>query len=192
MRTDDSEYTDRLRQLSEARWKQILDVQRPYRWNIRRYHLGRTLDVGCGIGRNMVALAPGSIGVDHNAESVAVAKDRGFEAYLPEEFHAREWEPFDGMLISGVIEHLSPEDGLGLMREYLPYLRSGGRVLFICPQERGYKYDPTHIRWTTPEDLYDLARDVGLVPVSSKSFPFPRPVGRVFTFNEFNVLVMKP
>ena len=36
-------------------------------------HLGRTLDVGCGIGRNLAALPPGSLGVDHNPTSIEVA-----------------------------------------------------------------------------------------------------------------------
>ena len=78
------------------------------------------------------------------------------------------------------------------MNEYLPYLRRGGKVLFICPQERGYASDPTHVAWTTGDDLQSLARTVGLEPVSNKSFPFPRAVGKVFLYNEFNVLATKP
>ena len=58
---DDTEqlasYADRLRRKEDARWKQVLDVQAPYRWNLRRQELGRTLDVGCGIGRNLVSLS---------------------------------------------------------------------------------------------------------------------------------------
>src|SRR5674476_1246283 len=50
------EYARRLQTLSGARWKRVLDVQMPYRANLRRLHLGRTLDVGCGTGRNLAAL----------------------------------------------------------------------------------------------------------------------------------------
>ena len=78
------------------------------------------------------------------------------------------------------------------MTAYLPYLRPGGKVLFICPQERGYASDPTHITWTTGDDLAALARRVGLTPVSSRSFPFPRLAGKAFTYNEFLVLATKP
>ena len=35
---------------------------------------------------------------------------------------------------------------------YLPGLRAGGKVLFICPQERGYASDATHVRFTDDED----------------------------------------
>jgi SAM-dependent methyltransferase len=47
------EYARRLQRLSGRRWKRLIDVQAPYRWNIHRLRLGRTLDVGCGIGRNL-------------------------------------------------------------------------------------------------------------------------------------------
>ena len=39
--------------------------------DLRRLHLGLTLDVGCGLGRNLYALR--GVGVDHNPEAVAVA-----------------------------------------------------------------------------------------------------------------------
>ena len=45
-------YADRLK----ARlvwWKRALDVQAPYRWNLRRLKPGFMLDVGCGLGRNL-------------------------------------------------------------------------------------------------------------------------------------------
>ena len=49
--TADPAYTARLRDLEGRGWKQRLDVQAPYRWNLRRLHPGLTLDVGCEIGR---------------------------------------------------------------------------------------------------------------------------------------------
>ena len=79
--TAGAEYAERLRSLSTARWKRWLDVQAPYRAHLRRLHLGRTLDVGCGTGRNLRALDPGSVGVDHNPFSVALARQAGFTAY---------------------------------------------------------------------------------------------------------------
>ena len=54
--TDAPDYATRLQTLEQARWKQLLDVQAPYRWNIRRLGLGRTLDVGCRLGRNLAHL----------------------------------------------------------------------------------------------------------------------------------------
>ncbi len=193
--TRGEEYAKRLHDKETARWKQVLNVQAPYRWTLRRHDLGRTLDVGCGIGRNLETLPAGSVGVDHNETSVAIARERGLNALTTAEWETsalRVPESYDGMLVAHVIEHMPPELGLEVMQSYVPYLRPGGRVLFICPQERGYASDPTHVRWTTGEDLMDLCRDLGLEPQQWRSFPLPRVTGRAFTYNEFNVVATKP
>ena len=195
METDSRDYADRLVALEQVWWKRLLNVQAPYQWNLRRRNLGRTLEIGCGVGRNLATLPAGSVGVDHNVTSVEVARARGFRALTVDEFFASD-EPelatFDALLIAHVIEHLSPASGLALLQDYLPRLRTGGTVFFICPQERGFSSDPTHIRWTTGEDLQDLACEVGLVPERWTSFPFPRAAGKAFRYNEFNLVARKP
>jgi 2-polyprenyl-3-methyl-5-hydroxy-6-metoxy-1,4-benzoquinol methylase len=193
--TSSETYTVRLKSRSSVWWKRVLDVQAPYRWNLRRLHLGRTLDIGCGIGRNLRNLGPGSIGVDHNATSIQTAREQGHEAYTLEEWEkspARRPASFDSLLIAHVIEHMDVAAGESLLTSYLPYLRPGGQVLFICPQERGYASDATHVRFTTDTDLAALAARAGLHIEKSYSFPFPRPAGRFFTYNEFCVLARKP
>ncbi len=193
--TSGEEYARRLQAKQEVWWKKALNVQAPYQWNLRRQHLGRTLDVGCGIGRNLQTLDPGSVGVDHNAHSVAVARASGVTALTVAEWEASELrvpESFDGMLLAHVIEHMSEEDAFALLRDHLPYLRPGARVFFVCPQERGYASDPTHVRLTTGDDLANLAREVGLQPQPWFSFPLPRWAGKAFVYNEFCLLAVKP
>lgn len=193
--TDGEDYTRRLVDRGGAPWKRFLNVQAPYQWNLRRWDLGRTLDVGCGIGRNLPTLAPGSVGVDHNVTAVALARANGLQAMTVEEFFTSgEAAPasFDGILLSHVIEHMPAKAGIEMIQMYLPCLKPGGKVLLICPQERGYASDPTHVRWTTGEDLERLAQEVCLRPERWTSFPLPRAFGRVFTYNEFNVLARKP
>lgn len=193
--TRDEAYADRLKAKSSAWWKRVFDVQAPYRWNLRRHHLGRTLDVGCGIGRHLESLPAGSVGVDHNAASIAEAVSRGLQAFTGEQWTKSELRrpgTFDSILFSHVIEHMPAAEGEQLVRDYLPYLKPGGSVFFICPQERGYASDPTHVRFVDLDDLADLARTVGLTPVRSYSFPFPRLAGKVFTHNEFCLLAKAP
>jgi SAM-dependent methyltransferase len=192
--TEGEDYARRLTSLSGVWWKRLLNVQAPYRWNLARHRLGRTLDIGCGIGRNLATLPAGSLGVDHNEASVAQARAAGFEATTADDFFGSRTElgSFDSLLLSHVVEHMPRETARELLGAYLPFLRPGGTVFFICPQERGYASDPTHVCWTTDRDLEQLSRDVGLLPERSGSFPFPRRVGRFFTYNEFNVVARKP
>lgn len=192
--TSGEDYAQRLQDKQDVWWKRVLNVQAPYQWNLRRQHLGRTLDIGCGIGRNLDTLDAGSVGVEHNAASVQVARERGFTALTVEEWEASELrrpESFDGILLAHVIEHLDASTGEALLRDYLPYLRPGGKVFFICPQERGYASDATHVRFTTGDDLAELARAVGLRPDPWFSFPFPRWAGKPFIYNEFCLLARK-
>jgi 2-polyprenyl-3-methyl-5-hydroxy-6-metoxy-1,4-benzoquinol methylase len=187
-RTDVPDYAERLKTLEQARWKRWLDVQAPYRWNIRRLDLGRTLDVGCGLGRNLAHLGGAGVGVDHNAASVAVARERGLEAYTSEEFlagpHAREGA-FDSLLAAHVVEHMSEEDAVALLRTYLPFVRKDGKVVLITPQERGYATDATHVRFCGFAEVAALCETLDLTLQRQYSFPFPRAAGRVFPYNEF-------
>ena len=192
--TADHHYTERLNRLATARWKTWLDVQRPYRWNVRRLNLGRVLDVGCGIGRNLSHLDGNAVGIDHNATSVQTARDRGLTAFTPAEFRGSRFDVeggFDALLLAHVVEHVSYDVGLQLLREYLPLLRPGGRVVLICPQERGWATDATHVRFVDFDDLARLIRDAGLRQERHYSFPFPRLAGRFFPYNEFVAIAGK-
>ena len=193
--TSGEDYARRLQTKQQVWWKKALNVQAPYRWNLRRQRLGRTLDVGCGIGRNLETLDPGSVGVDHNEHSVAVAREAGVTALTVaewEESPLRVPEAFDGILLAHVIEHMTRADGLALLRDYLPYLRPGGKVFFVCPQERGYASDATHVWFATGDDLAEPGPRVGLQPEPWFSFPFPRWAGKPFLYNEFCLLATKP
>jgi SAM-dependent methyltransferase len=193
--TDSPDYAERLRRKQTLWWKRLLHVQVPYHWNLRRQGLGRTLDVGCGIGRNLGVLPPGSVGVDHNADSVALARSMGYDALTVEEFLGGELAvlgAFDGLLLAHVLEHMDRTQAVGLVGDYLRYVRPGGRVFLVCPQERGYASDPTHVWFATGVDLVGLARALGLEPERSFSFPFPRKAGKLFIYNEFCVTARVP
>lgn len=185
-------YANRLVRLQNRWWKRLFKVQAPWQWNLRRLHLGRTLDVGCGIGRNLVSLGAGSVGVDHNAHSIEIARAAGLNAYTVDEFFTSEKlsQPasFDSMLVAHVIEHLTPEASEQILASYLPCIKPGGRIVWICPQERGYRSDATHVTFTDFAALRDLAQRLGIEFERQYSFPFPRFVGRIFTYNEFDFI----
>lgn len=196
MSTERPAYTERLERLEGAWWKRALNVQAPYAWNVRRVCVGRTLDVGCGIGRNLGHLGDRAVGVDHNATSVELARARGHRAYTPDEFAASEDAApgsYGTLLFAHVLEHMTREESSALVRAYLPYLRDdGGRVVAICPQEAGYRSDASHVEFLDDAALRLLLGGLGFRVVAARSFPFPRPVGRVFPYNEFVVVGERP
>ena len=64
-------------------------------------------------------------------------------------------------------------------------------MVFICPQERGYATDRTHVAFTDFDGLADVAGQLGLHVVRRLSFPLPRAAGPVFPYNEFVLLAVK-
>lgn len=188
MKTEDADYAQRL--ANEVWWKALLDVQRPYRKHLQGLELGRVLEIGCGVGRNLLNLGASTeiIGVDHNPISVAMARERGLSAFTVEEFlaseHARK-NYYDSVLIAHVLEHMKVDSARGLVAEYLPYLRQGGRLVIITPQQAGFDSDPTHVTMMDPPRVHTLLASLSLRVERQYSFPFPAFVGRIFKYNEY-------
>jgi SAM-dependent methyltransferase len=181
-------YTERLIRLQNARWKRILGVQRPYCWNLRRLDPGFTLDIGCGIGRNLEHLRGNGVGIDLSEASVGYVRRLGMQAFTPSEFkesaYCRE-SCFDSLLFSHVLEHMTFSEAVDLVRMYLPFLKQQGRVIIISPQERGFLSDSTHVEFFDFQKLGMIARELELHNLKEYSFPFPAIFGTVFIYNEF-------
>ena len=193
--TADAAYARQLAGSQSRWWKRVLPVQAPYRWNLRRQRLGRTLDIGCGPGRNLAFLGADAVGVDHNPQAVAIARRRGLNALTVAEWPTSPWcreGSFDSLLLAHVLEHLDEAEAVALLASYLPCLRSGGTVFLICPQEAGFASDATHVRFVDGPAMQALAERAGLQPARWFSFPFPRGVGRLFPYNEFCLRAIKP
>jgi SAM-dependent methyltransferase len=185
--TADRDYTARLENQTAKGWKRMLGAQAPYRRHIRRVVEGRVLDVGCGIGRNLHHLDGNGVGVDTNSHSVESARRSGLTAHTAGEFpDSADAVPqgYDTVLFAHVLEHMSPEEASGLLGQYLTYLKRGGRVVIIVPQEAGFRSDPTHVSFLDLDELAVIEAKHDLVREAGYSFPLPRVAGRWFTHNE--------
>lgn len=188
----DAAYTERL---IGPWWKPSTIIQAPYRWNIRRLGLARTLDVGCGVGRNLLHLDGNGVGVDTNEHSVAVARSRGLVAYSADEFADSEdgkAESYDSLLFAHVLEHMTNNQAEALVGTYLPYLRRGGNLVIIVPQAAGFASDATHVEFVDDAVIGRIWATHGLESMSLTSFPFPRAAGKVFVHNETVALARRP
>ena len=187
----DDAYAQRLTSLQQAKWKQVLDVQRPYRANLQKVCEGEVLEIGCGIGRNLRNLQGRITGVDPDTASIAVAKAAGLNAMTIDEFEEMQRttpRTYGTLLFSHVLEHVTDEENDALFAQYLPYLAPRGRIVIECPQEVGYRSDATHIAWM---DFPAIARRLernGITVEREYSYPFPRVVGKVFIYNQFVTL----
>ena len=189
--TNQPDYCQRLLG-SDKRWKQILNVQYPYRRALQKMHLRKTIDIGCGIGRMLAWLDKDSIGVDHNPTSIDICLSKELNAATSEKFGEMtrskkiDSKSFDNLLLAHVLEHLEAKEQIEIIESYLPFLKKNGGVLIITPQEAGYASDPTHVTFTDFERVREILNVLNLEVSSQKSFPFPRAFGKYFMYNEFH------
>lgn len=194
--TKSVEYTRRLTS-QQSTWKKCLDVQAPYRRHIQSLNLGRVLEIGCGIGRNLVNLGEPHyhLGIDHNPSSIAIARQRGLNVMTSDEFAVSLFSPpyvFDTLLLSHLIEHLKYQEAAALIKKYSICIKPHGLLMIVTPQEKGFASDPTHVTFFDPQRTKSLTDELGLDIVRQYSFPFPRWVGRFFKYNEFICLARYP
>ena len=192
-KTIEENYTKRLQKSTNSTWKKALDAQfqRPYRWNLNRLNLGKTLDVGCGIGRNLINLSNDSVGVDHNPHSIKIAKEKGLNALTTDEFNKSKYnekDVFDSLLLAHVIEHMRFDDAIMIIEKYLPCVKN--MIVIICPQEKGFKSDKTHVNFFNKSDIENILNSFGLKVVKSYSFPLRKQAGKIFIYNE-NIVVAR-
>ncbi len=181
-------YTERLVRKQMVWWKRLLDVQAPYRWNLRRLEPAFTLEIGCGIGRNLLHLKGQGVGVDHSNHSVEIARRRGCLAFTPDEFERSIYSlpgTFDSLLLAHVAEHMTSAEATSLLRGYIPRLKTNGKIIIITPQERGFRSDATHVEFVDWVRIRSILSPLGFTPVEEYSFPLPRFCGNLFIYNEF-------
>ena len=118
----------------------------------------RTLDIGCGFGRQSFLLAKDGFdvkGIDPSDEFVTLAK-RIFEQHqLNGEFEVAEFEEFadaqyDQAILLDVIEHIRPEHRKGFMQRICSFLKKDGKLIVSFPNLNSFSYK------SKLEDIFNL------------------------------------
>ena len=196
--TNSEEYFEEIHGNTHVGWKKYLPVQLPYSINLKKQSLGKTLEIGAGLGRNLRVL-DFAVGVEHNIRSVEYCRNNGFDVFLPEEFELKfrdckgQEAVFDSLLMSHVLEHIEYENQASTLERYLPYLKVNSKIMLITPQEVGYHATQSHITWTDFARLEQIMLEVSnqFEIIKKYSFPFPRIMGKLFKYNEFIVVASK-
>ncbi len=123
----------------------------------------RVLDVGCGNGRYLELLASAGhrpTGVDANPATVERMRSQGYEVYAPSNLPDPSDEGFDTVLMSHVVEHMTPDQMLETIDLYLGYLAPGGALVVASPlMYPGFYDDYDHVKPYTPQALARLFGD---------------------------------
>lgn len=186
--TDKENYTHSLITRQSKWWKKLLNVQYPYKKNIKSIAPGFVLDIGCGVGRNLLHLDGNGVGIDHNPTSVEICTAQGLKAYTNIDFERTQYNQpgtFDSILLAHVAEHMTQKDTQQLLAQYQHLLKSNGKIIVITPQEAGFKSDDTHVEFMDFVKVKNLFTELQYQTVRQYSFPFPRFIGRFFKYNEF-------
>ena len=157
---DYSRFAERFR----GTYADILERQRRY----VPYFEGKrsVLDIGCGRGEFLQLMREAGVparGVDLDAESVALCRNKGLEAETGDVFDVLAAAPagyYDGIFAAQVIEHMTPHQVPRLVKLCGERLRSGGTLILETPNPEclaifatHFYIDPTHQRPIPPSLL---------------------------------------
>ena len=175
-------------------------VRTVYLNDIRKYCIGKTIDLGCGVGELLKTLPEGSIGFEVNKVVVEFCKKNGLNVnlYTPEEddynFHMIEPGLFQTFTMNHVLEHLEQSSNV-ITKIFESCHRLGiTRIIFTVPGHKGYKSDATHqtfinMDYLTKTSVYNnkqyLLKVNKYFPVNSESF------SKIFTHNELRLVFDK-
>lgn len=134
----------------------------------------RLLEVGCGAGGLLALhrqLGWDVVGIEPHAAAVTAARARGLTVHEGTLADAPQWPPFDVMLLSHVLEHVT--DPLALLRQTAARLTPDGKIVVVTPNARAlglawfgsawYALDaPRHVMLFDAGSLVRLAVAAGL------------------------------
>lgn len=129
----------------------------------------RVLDFGCGRGKFLAcfsSLGCDVTGVDINPDYVCAARSKNTAAFSPESFFLENVTKFDVILLSHVIEHLTPQELVELVPRLCDRLATDGRLIIVSPTpgERFY-HDFSHVRPYLPQSIRHAFGQTG-APIS--------------------------
>lgn len=136
----DTFYSDRNKSIPF--FKDIPDEELIEYCRTRVFPVGKSLDIGCGNGRNSRYLAAQGFkatGIDISEESIQWAKELSIKSENPPDFecvslfeYTADFKSFDLVLDSGCFHHIKPHRREQYLSRVLDYLKDDGYFLMTC------------------------------------------------------------
>lgn len=129
---------------------------------LRRGNNRRLLDIGCNEGRNLILYRRNGFqpeGLETNSVAAATARKEGFIIHSQEIGTLDCIEPFDVVVLSNVLEHVSNPDSM--LRDARALLRPGGELWISCPNSSSFArrlFGDRWINWHPPFHLCHFSR----------------------------------
>lgn len=171
--TSNHEYTEYYLKKYNIWYRRLFPIDIPFKFIAKSCCRGKILDIGCGPGRYLSFFPDRAVGVDHNKDFVEYTRERGFHTFYSKDFLDTNKEEFDTLLFSHILEHMNFQEGITLIKTYLPFLRKEGRIVIIVPHGYCFKNDPTHILYYDKYKIDELAFNINLKVTKSFYHPFP-------------------
>jgi len=121
----------------------------------------KILDVGCGQGRYLIPLSEKNsvIGVDISQSQLNDLSTRGFNVIHLDDIKVLNAD-FDFILMSHIIEHITPDNIIDFLDRYINFLKPDGKLIIATPLLYDEFYDDyDHIKPYTPKALQILFSD---------------------------------
>lgn len=172
----------------ENRLRGSEDMVREHHRAYIEYFQGKdvVLDIGCGRGEFLELLREAGIGgegVDFNPDMVQHCREKGLQVSEADALTYLQSLPDNSLgavFCAQLVEHLTTEDMLALIKATHQKLRTGGVLIVetLNPESllvtyRWFWIDPTHIRLVHPETLKFLFESAGFSEVVHRVLPPP-------------------
>jgi SAM-dependent methyltransferase len=135
---------------------------------LKRYIHGHLLDYGCGLG-DMLSSYRKSIGIDINPLNINFCNQKGFKAYLIDDFQFDKYK-FDTIILDNVIEHI--EDPEQTVKNIYKVSAKNTILIVGVPGIKGYKFDDDHKVFYNDANLIPLFEKINYMFINSFSTPW--------------------
>lgn len=170
--------------LSDRNYQKMTKMYHQYIKFLKLHSADRILDVGCGEGFFLEALAEAGLhseGCDLSPQQIEAAKNRGLNAYITDNLYTNIIDNrYDIITLFDVLEHIPVDQQILALQTLRQKLKPGGQILIRVPNASSmfaghYRYvDWTHYSSFTTDSLHFVLKEAGFSSIHIRDDYFGR------------------